>query len=308
LRYRLLTLACLLALPLWELAAHAAILLRVPDLADYRAAASFIRSQLQARDLITAAPSFIDPILRWQLGDRMPLAMAGRHDDAAYERLWVLSIRDRLPADAPRAAPELARDFGRVRVLRYALPKSPVLFDFVAAWPTAEASIERAGKLEPCPLRTGGVPRGGGLGRGVLMPVARRFECDARVPWLFISDVVLEDLDNRPRHCLWQHPQGAAPITLTFRDVPLGDELVFHAGIYYEHERMREGGPVEASIVIDGQLRATFHHTDGDGFRSLRVATREVGKPRADVSVSVRAPEPRARSFCWAATTRAGAR
>ena len=304
-RHRFLILVCLVAMPLWELAMHATIVAQVPSLADYNAAASFIRSQLQPRDLIAAAPSFIDPILRWQLGDRMPLAMAGRSDDAAYERMWVLSIRSALPPDTPGTAPELARNFGRVRVLRYALPRSRVLFDFVSAWPSAEASIERAGKPEPCPMRGGGVPRGGGLGRAVLMPVTQRFECDARTPWLFVSEVVLEDLDNRPRHCLWQHPQGDAPITLTFRDVPLGDELVFYAGIYYEHERMREGGPIFATISIDGQPRAQFEHRDGDGFRSLRVPTIAGGKPRGDVSVAVRAPEPRARSFCWAATTRA---
>jgi len=307
LRYRLLILLCLLALPLWELGAHAMIVARVPSPEDYRAAADFMRGQLRERDLISAAPSFSDPILRQLLGDRMPLAMAGRSDDAAYERLWVLSSRGALPPDVPKGAPELTRSFGELRVLRYALPPSRILFDFVSAWSTAEASITRNGAAQPCPLRTGGVPRGGGLGRGVLTPVARRFECDARLPWLFIADVVLEDLDNRPRHCLWQHPQGSEPITLTYRDVPLGAELVFYAGIYYEHERMREGGPIDAVISIDGQPRATFHHKDGDGFRSLRVPTASIGKPRADVSVSVTAPQPRARSFCWTATTRAPA-
>jgi hypothetical protein len=137
------------------------------------------------------------------------------------------------------------------------------------------------------------------------MPVSKRFECDVRTPWLFVSDVVLEDLDNQPRHCIWQHPQGSEPVTLKFRNVPLGAALVFYAGIYYEHERMREGGPIEATISVDDQPVATFEHHDGDGFRALHVDTSKLGKVSADVTVTVRATDPKARSFCWAATTRA---
>lgn len=304
---RTILLLALFAVPLAELSAHALIRAQVPALSDYRAAAELIRSELRAGDLITSAPGFIDPILRWQLGDKIPLAMAGRHDQAGYERMWVMAIRGELPSDAPRSQPELRQTFGRVSVLRYALPKEPVLFDFVASWQSAKASIVREGAAKPCPLRSGGSPRGGGLGKGVLMPVNKRFECDARVPWLFISDVVLEGLDNEPRHCIWQHPQGDEPVQLTFQDVPLGASLEFYAGIYYEHERMREGGPISATIAIDGQVLGQFEHHDGDGFRSLQLDTSKLGKQRAEVTVSVRAPEPRARSFCWAASTRGGA-
>lgn len=304
---RTILLIALFAVPLAELSSHALIRARVPDVTDYRAAVDFLRAELQPHDLITSAPGFIDPILRWQLGDKIPLAMAGRHDSAAYERLWVVSIRGALPREAPDAEPELRRAFGRVEVLRYALPKHEVLFDFVASWPSAKASIVREGVAKPCPLRSSGTARGGGLGKGVLMPVSKRFECDARVPWLFISDVVLEDLDNQPRHCIWQHPQGDEPVQLTFHDVPLGASLVFYAGIYYEHERMRQGGPIEATIAIDGQVQGRFEHQDGDGFRVLRIDTGKLGKQRGEVTVAVRAHEPRARSFCWAASTRAGA-
>ena len=136
------------------------------------------------------------------------------------------------------------------------------------------------------------------------MPVSKRFECDAHAPHLFMADVVMEDLDNQPRHCIWQHPQGTEPVQLKFRDVPLGAALVFYAGIYYEHERMRDGAPIDATISIDGEVQGRFRHVDGEGFRSLRIDTHALGKARADVSVAVTAADPRARSFCWAATTR----
>lgn len=295
--------ACLL-LPVFELGAHAYIVARVPEDADYRAAASFVRAQLAPRDLVTSAPGFIDPIVRLQLGDKMPLAMAGRSDDAAYERMWVVSIRDALPSDAPRTAPGLTRQFGAVRVLRYALGKSPVLYDFASHWSSAQASLTRGGQERACRLLGGGIPRGGGLGRGVLMPIRDRFECDPRQPELFIGPVVLEDLDNQPRHCIWQHPQGDEPVSLSFHDVPFGAELVFYAGIYYEHERMRSGGPIAATLSIDGSARAAFEHRDGDGWKRLRVDTRELAGKRGEVRVDVRAPDPAQRSFCWSASTR----
>jgi hypothetical protein len=67
---------------------------------------------------------------------------------------------------------------------------------------------------------------------------------------------------------------------------------------------MREGGPIDAAISIDGQVQGHFKHVDGEGFRMLRIDTQALGKTSADVSFSVTAPDPRARSFCWAATTR----
>lgn len=294
----------LLVVPAVELLVHAVIVGSVPDDADYRKAADFVRAELRPRDLITSAPSFTDPILRLHLGDRISLAMAGRSDNAGYERMWVISARGELPPDAPDGDPELEREFGRIRVLRYKLGKSTVLLDLVQALPSAEVSVWRDGGLRRCPRRTGGVPRGGGLGRPVLLPIAERFECDASQPWLFVGSIVMEDLSNTPRHCVWQHPQGRDPVTVRYTDVPLGEELVFYGGIYYEHERMRQGGPVQVDISIDGQRRGGMTHRDGEGFRRIVVGTGATAAQRGEVRVDVRAPEPRHRSFCWSASTR----
>jgi hypothetical protein len=293
----------LLVVPAYELIAHAWIVSHVPDDADYRAAAEFVRSQLVPRDLITSAPAFIDPIVRLHLGDRISAAMAGRSDDANFERMWVVSARGELPSDAPAGAPELEHAFGRVRVLRYKLAKSPVLLDLVQSLASAEISIMRDGASQRCPRRTGGVPRGGGLGRPVLMPIPERFECDPDHPWLFVGSIVMEDLENRPRYCVWQHPQGREPVSVRFSDVPLGDQLVFYGGVYYEHERMREGGPIQVDISIDGQRRGGMTHHDGEGFRKLVLASGS-GTQRGEIRIDVRADNPDKRSFCWAASTR----
>jgi hypothetical protein len=293
-----------LAVSALELIAHALIVSRVPADADYEAAAEFVRSQLAPRDLITSAPAYIDPLVRLHLGDRISLGMAGRSDDAGFERMWVVSARGAIPPDAPRGKPELERAFGRVRVLRYKLGKSSVLMDFVQTLPSAEVNIARNGGVQRCPRRTGGVPRGGGLGRPVLMPIAERFECDAGRPWLFVGSIVMEDLSNTPRYCVWQHPQGDEPISVRFEDVPLGDELVFYGGVYYEHERMREGGPIQVDISIDGRRRGGMTHRDGDGWQRIAMPSGTPTAQRGEVRIDVRAKAPDKRSFCWSASTR----
>jgi hypothetical protein len=297
-------LGLVLAVPALELIAHTLIVTHVPADTDYEAAAEFVRSQLLPRDLITSAPAYIDPLVRLHLGDRISLAMAGRSDNAGFERMWVVSTRGAIPPDAPNGKPELERAFGHVRVQRYKLGKSPILMDFVQTLPSADVSIARNGAFQRCPRRTGGVPRGGGLGRPVLMPIAERFECDAGRPWLFVGSIVMEDLSNTPRFCVWQHPQGNEPIRVRFEDVPLGDELVFYGGVYYEHERMREGGPIQVDVSIDGRRRGGMTHRDGQGWQRIVMPSGTPTAQRGEVQIDVRAQNTDKRSFCWAASTR----
>src|SRR5262245_34082831 len=140
----------LLLVPAFELLGHAFIVERVPDDADYAAAAQFVRTHVIPRDLISSAPSFIDPIVRRHAGDRITAAMAGRSDDAGFERMWVISARGALPPDAPNTEPELERSFGRVRVLRFPLGKSPILLDLVQSLASAEVTIQRDGEARRC--------------------------------------------------------------------------------------------------------------------------------------------------------------
>jgi hypothetical protein len=300
----------LLVVPCVELAAHARVVSGVASDAEWQRAAAFVRSEFRAGDLITVAPSWADPTLRLHLGASITLAMAGRSDDSAFERAWVLSLRGEHAALEARGKLELEQDFGRVHVARYALGKSPVLYDFVSQWRTAKPTITRRTREEDCVLREDGVPRGAGLGKGVLYPLEERFDCDARKPWLFIGPVVLEDLSLEPRYCLWQHPQGNAPVSMTFTNVPLGDELVFYGGLYYEHERMRDHGPVRADVFVEGVKRGSLTHRDGEGWKRMSVATNTGNAAtHGTVRIEVTAPDPDKRSFCWSASTRrAGAK
>jgi hypothetical protein len=186
-----------------------------------------------------------------------------------------------------------------VHVARWDLDPSRVIYDFTRR--VRQADVSLAGNA--CPFRRFGPPRGGGLGRGVLYP-AERFVCDPRRDWLWVAPVVMEDLALQPRHCVWQHPAGSTPLRVTFADVPLGERVVFYGGLYYEHERMRQGGPVLARVLVDGEERGRMTHRDGDGWARIDVPT---GVERGELAIEVSAVEPRLRSFCWAASARTAA-
>ena len=70
--------------------------------------------------------------------------------------------------------------------------------------------------------------------------------------WLFVAPVVMEDLSLAPRYCLWQHAQGDEPVTLTFDDVPLGDELEPPNSFgLRDRKPLGRGGPDLSCISVD---------------------------------------------------------
>jgi hypothetical protein len=289
----------LLGFPVLEVSAHVLTRAHVPQPRDFADAARFVRTQLQPRDLITAAPAWTDPIVREVLGDRIDLAMAGRSDSAAYERLWALSIRGARPPEAGDRAPDATRTFGRVRVLRFPLGPSPVLYDFAEHVRGAQVTAFDRGQAHACNWRDYSPPRGGGLGFAVLPPV-ERFGCELRHAG-FVAPVVMEDLDNTPRRCVLQPPHGSEPLRVSFSDVPIGRRIVVYGGVYYEHERMREGADVTLRVLIDGREAGRMLHRDGDGWKRIELAT---SAGRAEVAFETTASNPFNRTFCWAATTR----
>jgi len=296
----------LLAFAVLELVGQWVVRARVVPPEDWQQAAAHVEAQLGPKDLIVSAPDWTDPLLRNVLGEHISLSDAGRSDLSAYERLWVLSVRGALPPEAPEGEPNEEESFGAIRVQRWDLGPTTVLFDFLSNAGGARVSVKDNGASRPCQRQPAGMARGGGLGAGAMTP-GDRFVCPGP-PWLWMGPTVTEDLDLRPRRCLWQHPPGIEPMVATFRDVPLGERLVLYGGLYYEHERKLEGGPIDVAIHIDGEAVGQMQHRDGDGWKRMEVST--PGEPGATgtVSIAVSAPRPHLRTFCWTATTRSGSR
>ena len=270
----------------------------VPRDADWQRAADFVRGEMLPRDIIVAAPNWADPLLRRELGGNITFEMAGHSDVAAFDRLWALSIRGALPAEAPQKKPDFSQTFGGVKVLRWDLGKSSVAADLVSRIDRATAEVMRKGEAVACRFVQFPSASGGGLGGGAMAP-AQRFECPFGANW--IAATINEDLSLAPRYCIEQRPTGQEPVRVTFHDVPLAKRLVFYGGLYSEDERMEEHAPVQVAVRINGQLAGNMQHNDGDGWKRMEIAT---PGGTGDVSVEVTSANPDKRSFCWAATTR----
>lgn len=289
------------AIVLYELTAHAVIQSRVPDDADWQAAAVAVREAHAPGDAILVAPAWADPILRLHLGDLAPIPVAGRSDLAPFERAWELSIRGRRGEASALGLPvALEQRFGRVTVRRFDLGPSSVRVNLTSR--VRHAEVSRGAR--PCTWRRTSSSTRSGLGGAQAMP-AEHFFCGPE-SWLWVGETVMEDLELQPRHCVWQHPAAGEPIVTTFRDVELAERLVFYGGLHYEHERSRAHGPVHARILLDGRELAHMEHRDGDGWKRLEAAL--PGEGRGDLRIEVSAPDPHLRTFCWAATLRGPAR
>ena len=115
-----------------------------PD-ADWQAAGAFVRDGIVPSDAVAVSPAWSDPLVRAAVGHALSVAAAGRSDLAAFDRLWVLSIRGAESAEAPTGAPVVDRQFGKVRVRRWDLPKSSVRYDFTEHMDSAVVTVARRG-------------------------------------------------------------------------------------------------------------------------------------------------------------------
>lgn len=293
-----------IAIAVVEVIGHFVVQARVVTDEDWHRAAVRVREQWQPGDLIVAAPEWTDPLVRRELGDQIRVADAGRSDQARYRRLWAMSVRGHRPAQAPDGAPEFDEQVGPVRILRWALDPARVLYDFSDHVREARVTIDD----RVCAWEHTGRPRGGGLSAGPIVP-SERHQCDLRRSWLWVGTTVIEDLDLAPRYCIWQHAAAPETIRASFPNVPLGDQLVLAGGIIYEHERDRTGGPIAVVVRLDGREIGRMIHRDGDGWKQMTASTRVPARgsaERGSIVVEVTAPNPDRRSFCWAASTRAG--
>ncbi|MCA9580434.1 MAG: hypothetical protein KC416_01490 [Myxococcales bacterium] len=300
-----------LAVALWELVAHVTIQQGVVTEEDWRRAAEVVKADVRPKDLIISAPEWTDPMLRLVLGDHISVAAAGRSDLAPFERVWALSIRGVDPEGAPPGEPAMDRQVGKIRVRRWDLGPSPVVYDFVEHALSAKVSLSVEGAFKPCPLEKMPKATGSGLGKGPAKP-EHRFVCDRKRRWLDVVVTTIQDLDLEPRHCIWQRPPGQAPLRMVFDEVDSGDRLVVHSGLYYRHERHRTGADVRLRISSVDETGAetligSSVHRDGDGFVTQQYRLSNTAEPLR-LAFDVSADHPKQRGFCWSGNVRRGDR
>ncbi len=296
----------IVAIGLVEVLGQLVIEARVAPRSEWRDALASVREDWQPQDAVIVTPRWADPLLREAAGDLVDREMAGHSDLAAYQRVWVVSIRGHQSTEVPEGDPELTEDFGQVRVERWALPAPSVLYDFVEHVGEAHVTRRANGLDLECRTVASMGSTQGGLSNGPIEGAPRHL-CDPGQPWLWVGATTTMDLDLRGRHCVSQHAQGSEPITTSYDDVPLGSSIVLFGGIWWERERWRNGGDVEVVVRVDDEEVGRMVHQDGDGWKRMEAAVPEarVGT-RGRVSVSVSAENPEFRAFCWAGSSRSG--
>ncbi len=293
---------CFLLLPCIELGWLAYTYHSVTTLEQWQQMAKVVRREWRSTDMIRTIPLWMDPLLRWVLGDLISIEKAGASDDTDWQRIWLVSRGRSLKGLMPSGSPDFDRKFGSLRLRRWNVKTDHKLYNFVTHIDEASVSVTEGNRVNSCP-RLIGRPSGGGLLTGPMAP-ADRFHCDKRRPWLWVGKTVVEDLDFQPRLCIWQHPGGAQPIRVTFPNVTLADAIVLYGGIYYMYERDHIHAPVTMRVFLNDVFVGQFRHVDGDGWKKYVVVTERAKGVLANVAIEVTASPPDFRGFCWSGYTR----
>ena len=233
-----------------------------PREADWGAAEAAVRAGFAPGDLIVAAPGWADPMMRLHLGDLVPVAVAARADSDRFGRIWEVSIRGAIAAEArPPSACTGILD-GRVRVRRCDRPAARVLYDARAHLGEVVANRVRSG-----------------------------------VALSFTPALIVGEVDYAPHQCMLVQPDLPGTVMrLEWPSVRLGRTLVGYAGMHHFHSRKLADGPVDVVVLIDDHEALRFTQRNRDGWRRFEIATR-AGR-NASVRVEISSAQPRERKLC----------
>jgi hypothetical protein len=280
----LLLAAAVTLLALYETAVALIAPSRAPTDADWAAAAQEVRAGFRPGDLIVAAPSWADPILRVHLGDLIPIAVAGRLDDDRFARVWEVSQRGaRAPATADGTVAS-DRRFGRLTVRRVDRQAELVGYDFVARWADARVS------------------RGQASGSVACRTIGDRIQCPD-FSYNYLRRQIVE-VDNALREALLAQPVGGATVVIEYPAVRLGRVLVVATGLHDTWMRKAARGTVEMRVIVDGQAQTLPTTSDDSGWTRTRIDTAARAGRVVPVRFEITSPAPYARHFAFAAEAR----
>ncbi|HVY48827.1 MAG TPA: hypothetical protein VHB21_23220, partial [Minicystis sp.] len=199
---------------------------------------------------------------------------------------------------------EARRDAGPFVVRRLVNPSpAHVVFDFTDHVDPEHAEVRTTDPPATCRWNAHAQVLAGGLGGHPTFP-PERFECPAGT-FFFAGVTIIADEKFLPRRCIWGHPPARGEIVTRFSDVPLGDVIRGHGGMYWIVEREQRGAPVTLRVRVDGDEVGAVEHRDGDGWKPfslpLGAHAREKG---ATVEFAVSSPRYHERHFCYEADTR----
>ena len=241
---------------------------RAPTDKDWAAAAAKVRAGYLPGDLIVAAPAWSDPLMRQQLGDLLPMPVAGRMDVARYGRIWEISQRGARAADTAGATIADSSRFGALTLRRWQKPAAQVTFDFFTEWHRAAVSVVTPEHVEvPCAA------------------VENRFQC---LGGMVLKPELLE-IDFTLRNGLGVEPTERSTLAVEYPEVPLGRELAVASGLHSVWLRKLGDGKVHLRVLVDGRELGAVEATSSSGWGLKTFDTSalagQTGKVRFEITV-----------------------
>ncbi len=254
-----------------------------PSETDWRDAAAKVRAGFRPGDLIVAAPTWSDPLMRGQLGDLVPMAIAGRMDAGRFGRVWEISQRGARAAETDGGRVVETSQHGRLKVKLWEKPAARVVFDFLAEWQKASLSVVTPDRGElPC-----------WVGQN-------RFQCGEGTS---LGPELLE-VDTTLRNGLALDPHERTTTVLEYPAAPLGRELVVAAGLHNVWKRKSADGKVRMRVLADGRELGVVEGTSLGGWALRRFDTAELAGREGKVRFEITVDRAHDRHFGFAAEAR----
>jgi len=234
----------------------------------------------------------------------MPLRDVARPDESRYEHAVEVSILGHSAEELVGWREQSRRREGKFLLRRLENPSpAHVIYDFVDHVAPAFADVRGTDPPISCLYNTRAQVIAGGLGGHPTFP-RERFECGSNA-FFSVGVTVIADEEFRPRRCIWSHPFARGEVITRFHNVPLGDVIRGHGGMYWITERDKRGPPVSLTVRVDGDPIGAYLHKDGDGWSTFEL---DLGAHRraqaASVELAVSSSNNFERHFCFEADTR----
>lgn len=254
-----------------------------PSEKDWRAAAAKVRAGFRPGDLIVAAPAWSDSLMRAQLGDLVPVAVAGRMDAARFGRVWEISQRGARAAETEGARVAETSQLGRLKVKLWEKPAARVVFDFLADWQKASVSVVTPDRGElPCWM------------------AQNRFQCGDGTS---LGPELLE-IDTTLRNGLALDPHERTTTVLEYAGVSFGRELAVAGGLHNVWKRKSGDGTVHLRVLADGRELGAVDGTSPGGWALRRFDTSDMAGRQGKVRFEITVDKAHDRHFGFAAEAR----
>jgi hypothetical protein len=295
-----------IALALGETSAHYVFKYRAPSEAQWQTLKARLAPLHHSGDLVVIAPAWGEPLARQALGDTfMPLSVVARADDDDFARAIEIEFLSQHRSDLS-AWPELRRESVGPFTLR--VRRNP---HYVAAHyqftdhvddSDLTVSVSRGGVEGICPFIQTAAQRSGGFGGEPMAPTSRHNCPGGTFHWVGVT--LIEDEQYRPRRCIWSPPDDTGNIKLTFHHVPLGRELVGHAGTPWLRARDDIRQFMTISVTAAQHALGSLRLLDKDGWTRFSWDTQVLQDTSAEVQVAISSTALRAQWVCFTLESR----